>query len=331
MAMLQRLTPHFVVPGLLTPQTQSVDFKKYVGSITHLGPLGLEKGYITTISNINTETLIGQQWGSDMAKQSYTIGQVSASCYKIQAMVEYDVDEQAKFEALSNGVSLPNFLEDLARQGINQRRHQGILLGFDNNETTQGIMGNATQVTFAADSNGVSTLIGYDIAELQARLSSFAREVMDASYGMLKPVVIASSVRVINYLKTAIVPLVDGQKEGGGIDSVAGVFGKVSGTWLGVGQIEFIADDLLKGDTKDTILFIAPGIDTTQSGSDDINQNIVGEKSITFNTWCDEGAGFMRFDTPPSLGKYQSRYILKMTPGVTLRSEGVVKTEIQYS
>lgn len=335
MAIMQRLHPHVAMPGLLTPQVQSVDFKKYLGATTNMGALGMEKAYFTSVTNINSETLVGQQWGSDMAKQSYTLGQLSASYYRIAAMVEYNVDEQAKFELLSNGVSLPSFLEDLARQGINQRRHQGVLLGFDNAETSQGIMGNATEATFAADSQNVSTLIGYDIAELQARLSGFARSVMDASYGMLKPVVIASSVRVINYLKTAIVPLVEGQKDGGGIDSVAGVFGKVSGTWLGVGQIEFIADDLLKeADTtdaknlKDIILFIAPGMDTLSTPD---NQNIVGENNITYNTWCDEAAGVMRFDAPPALGRYQSRYMVKMTPGVTLRSEGVIKTSIKYS
>lgn len=331
MAIMNRLYPHVAMPGLLTPQVQEVPFKKYLGAVTNMGNLGMEKAYFTSVTNINSETFIGQQWGSDMAKQTYTLGQLGASYYRISAMVEYDMDEQAKFELLSNGVSLPAFLEDLARQGINQRRHQGVLLGFDATETTQGIMGNVTEKTFAADSAGTSTMIGYDVAELQAQLSSFVRAVLDASYGSLKPAVVVSSARVINYLKSAIVPLVDGQKEGGGIDSVAGVFGKVSGTWLGVGAIEFIADNLLEaadGD-KDVILFIAPGIDSQEQSGE--GQNLVGTQSITYNTWCDEAVGVMRVDAPPSLGRYQSRYMVKMTPGVTLRNEAVVKTSIKYS
>lgn len=329
MALLNRVQPHVAIPGLLTPQAQDVIFKKYLGELSHYGDLGVEKAYFTSISNINSETYIGQQWGGDMAKQSYTIGQVAAPYYKISAMVEYNVDEQAKFEKLSNGVSLPSFLEDLARQGINQRRHQAVLFGFDSSEA-QGILGNVTEKTFAADSNNIQTLIGYDIAELQAQLASFARSVMDASYGMAKPAIVASSARVINYLKTAIVPLVQGQKDGGGVDSVAGVFGKVSGEWLGVGKIEFIADNLLQeadGD-KDIILFIAPGLSEQEANG---GMNLVGFNNISYNTWADESAGVMRFDAPPSLGKYQYNYVVKTTPGVTLRSEAVLKTSVKYS
>lgn len=324
MSILQRYAPHFQVPGLVTPQVQSVDFKKYLGANTHFGSLAFLNGYITTISNINSEVLVGQQWGSSMAKSSYMINQIPLSVYTVQASMEYDVEEQARFEALSNGVSLPSFLEDLARQGINQQRHIGTLLGFEENEN-QGVVGNATQTTFPSDSQGVDTIIGYDIAELQAFLASQARAVMDATYGMAKPVVIASSVRIINYLKSAIVPLTDSQKDGAGIDSIGGVYGRVVGEWLGVGKVEFIADDLLKDDNNgDKIVFIAPGIDNNQGGDASINQNLVGKNNLTFNTMMDDGPGVMRFDAPPSLGRYQSRFVCKMTPGVTIRSEAVI-------
>ena len=339
MAVLTRLHPHVSMPGLLTPQTQQVPFKKYLGAITNYGDLAKEKVYFTTITNIKSETHIGQQWGSDMAKQTYTLGQVDAPYYRISAMVEYNVDEQSKFEAISNGIALPDFLEKLARQGIAQRRHQGVLLGFDAAEPTQGIINNSTFVTLPADSKGGQTLLGYDLSEFQAFLSKLAREVLNASYGMAKPCVIASSTRVVNYLKSAVVPLIESQKEGGGVDSVAGLFGRISGQWLGVGQIEFIEDNLLQdydltdaASPKDVILMIAPGLNPQEAGSDEaLEMNLVGNVNITYNTWCDEALGALRFDAPPSLGSYQFRYMYKMTPGVTLRPEAVVKTSIKYA
>ena len=39
----------------------------------------------------------------------------------------------------------------------------------------------------------------------------------------------------------------------------------------------------------------------------------------------------MRFEAVPTLGTFGAKYTYKMTPGVTLRSEAVVKCKIRYS
>lgn len=334
MALLQRTIPNVSIPGLLVPWVQDVDFESYIGKKTNMGSLAIEKAYITTINNINSEVQVGQQWGKSFARQTYTMGQISAPFYSLEAYVEYDLSEQAHFEAVSGGVALPNFLENLAKQGINQRRHEAILHGFDATNAGQGILGNATKVSTPADSNGASTLTGYDTAELAAFLSKCVRDVMDASYGSLKPSVIASSNRVINYLQTAIIPLTESQKDGSGIDSVAGLFNRVV-QWIGVGNVKFIKDNRLMNASadglKDKIVFIAPGLDNQESQGQD-SQNLVGhENSITFNTMYDGAEGLMKFDAPPSLGVFASKYRYKMTPGVTLRSEAVVELEIKYA
>lgn len=331
---MSRLHPSVSIPGLLVPNVQQVPFEKYIGHKTNLGSLGKESAYITTISNINSETTIGQQWGSQLAKQTYTLGQLSVPYYRVEAYVEYNVDEQAKFEELSNGVALSEFLENLAKQGINQRRHQAILYGFDNsNELSQGILANGTQVSLPADSTGNSTLIGYNPVELQDFLSLIARRAMDSTYGMAKPTIIASSQRVINYLSSTILPLSNSQKNGGGVDSIRGTFNRVLSEWLGVGQVEFISDAILENTTdgKDKIVFISTGLDN-QNSNDDENMNLVGQyNSINYNTWYDCAEGLMRFDAPPSLGVFGAKYTLKMTPGVTLRQEAVQIIDLQYS
>lgn len=330
---LSRVNPSIVLPGILTPQVQNVDFEKYIGSKTNLTGIAEEMLYIVTANNINSETSVGQQWAQELTKQTYSLGQVSLPLYRLNAYVEYDENERAKFEALSNGVSLPAFLENLAKQGINQRKHQGILFGFDS-KLAQGITANATTTNLPADSKGNTTLLAYEVSELQAFLSSLARSMMDVSFGMAKPVIFASSVRVINYIRTAIVPT-SNYIEAGGVDSVGGIYDRVVSEWLGVGKVQFIADNLLmgSGSEPDTIMLIAPGYDQqAEATSEDVNQNLVGElNSITYNTMYDAGEGLRRLDRPNDFGIYSTLLTYKMTPGAALRNEAVVTCDVNYA
>lgn len=333
MSIMLRTQPNASIPGLLVPQVQEVPFSKYVGSKTNIGSLAVEQAYITMINSINGDVNVGQQWGDDLNKQSYAMGQVSAPFYKISAYTEYNVDEQAKFEALSNGVALPDFLENIAKQTINQKRHQAILFGFDSSAgTSQGILANATIKTLPADSGAKTTITEYNIAELANFLGSIARDVATATFGSAKPVVLASSTRTCNYIRSAIVSLTESQKEGAGVDSVGGVVSRII-DWLGVGKVEFIADELLKDDANgDTILFIATGLDKQSGVNADDSQNLAGKfNSITYNTWYDGAEGLMRFDALPNRGVFGTEYVYKMTPAVTLRKEAVIKVTAKYA
>ena len=332
--LINRINPSTVLPGILVPQVQSVDFDKYIGSKTNLTGTADEMLYIMTVNNINGETTVGQQWAQELNRQSYSLGQVSLPLYRINAYSEFDEDEQAKFERLVSGVSLPTFLEGLAKQAINQRKHSAILTGFDNT-LDQGILANAVETTLAADSKGNTTITTYDPAELQKALATEVRSVMDASYGMLVPTVFVSSTRVINYLKSSVVSFLE-SAEAGAVDSVAGLLDRVVGEWLGVGKITFIADPLLENidaPGKDRILLIAPGMDNQQypKGAMDVNQNIVGsENSITYNTMYDAGEGLKRISRPDNFGIMSMLYTYKMTPGATLRSEAVKVIKVTY-
>lgn len=332
MALFTRVAPSVVLPGILAPQTQSVDFEKYIGNKTNLAGKADEALYITAIENINSETSVGQQWNENLTNQGYSLGQIQVPFYRINAYFEYDENERAKFEALSNGVSLPAFLENLAKQGINQRKHQAVLFGFDNS-LEQGIVANSTLVNLPGDSGGKQTLLEYSIPELQVFLSSLVRQAMDNSFNLIKPVVFASSVRVINYLKTAIVPLANYQANGAGVDSIAGVYDRVVSDWLGCPKVEFIADDLLYSkDGQDSILIIAPGMADYSAQDEDVNQNLVGTfNSITYNTMMDASEGLIRMQNPDNFGKMSALLTYKMTPGVSLRKEAVIECKVKYS
>lgn len=331
MAMMARLHPSAALPGLLVPQVQEVPFEKYIGNATNYGSMSKEAIYLTSVTNINSETQVGQQWGSQLAKQSYTLGQISAPFYRIDAFVEWNVVEQAKFEELSNGVALLDFLENLAAQGINQRIHEGILYGFDQTaDLNQGILANATLTAMPQDSEGNDSLTSYNVGELQAFLTLIIREVMNASYGMLKPVTIASSSRVINYINTAIVPLTQSQLPGSGVDTAAGLLGRTL-TWLGAGAVEFVQDNTLEGSTSDKIVFIARGMDV-QDGGGQKSMNLAGKlNSINFNTWFDEAEGLQNWDAMPSMGVFAKKLTYKMTPGITLRNEAVRVVTAKYA
>lgn len=333
MSIMLRTQPNASIPGLLVPQVQEVPFSKYVGAKTNIGSLAVEQAYITAIRSINGDANVGQQWGDDLNKQSYAMGQVSAPFYKISSYVEYNVDEQAKFEALSNGVALPDFLENIAKQTINQKRHQAILFGFDSTAgTNQGILANATIKTMPADSASKDKVLEYNIGELTQFLASIARDVANATFGSAKPVVITSSTRMINYIRTAIVPVTDSQKEGAGVDSVGGVVSRVI-DWLGVGKVELIPNEFLRDDTNgDKIVFIATGIDKQVSVNKEDSQNLAGQfNSITYNTWYDGAEGLLKFDAPPIRGVFGTEYVYKMTPAVTLRKEAVVCVTAKYA
>lgn len=334
MAQLTRLYPSAAIPGLLTPQVQDVDFKKYIGKETNQASLAVNAVYMASVTNINSQAAITQQWKNEVSNQSYTMGQISAPVYMIQAFMQWDKQEAAAFDALSSGVALPDFLENLAKQAINQRRHEGILYGFDPaTDLNQGILANATESNLPADSQGNSTITSYSPAELQSFLASVIRDVMNASYGMLRPVVIASSPRVINYLHSIVVSLTESQQKGAGVDVISGLLGRVM-DWLGAGKVEFIQDVTLQDDTNgDKIVFVARGMDEqSESVSDADSQNLVGKNnSIKFNTWTDKGFGLMPEQAPEVLGVYKRKFVFRMTPGVTLRSEAVRVVKAPYA
>lgn len=322
--LMNRIVPSKVAAGIVVPQTLSVDFEKYIGAKTNYTSAADEMLYIVAANNINTETTVGQQWGQDLAKQSYTLGQIGLPLYKMSAYVEYSYDEEAKFNTITSGIGLSMFLDSLAEQAINQRRHAAILFGFDYS-LNQGILGNAIETNLPADSNNKTKIKEYDLAELQNELLFNAREVMQSSFGIAKPSVLATSPRIMAYLQSNVVPLLQSQKDGGGVDSVAGMYERIIGQWLGVGSITLVSDPLLEnpaGDDYDIIAFVAPGI--WEQGSDSNGENIAGAlNSITYNTMYDSGEGLMRQTRPDDFGKVSRLFSYKMTPGATIRSEAV--------
>ena len=326
MSNVTRLVPHSLIPGVLGPIYQEVPYEKYLAEVTHFGKRGDDILYQPTLSAINTPTTVGQQWRGDIDAVDYSISQLSFPYYTIHARMEYDPNQSSKFASMIAGIGLPQFLGNLCKQGIWQRMHYASLFGFDSN---QGIAKTATTETLANDSDGHSTIQTYNQGELLAALASYARLIMNSSYGMAKPVIVAAPVNMINYISTSIIPLTSYQMPGAGVDSIAGAYERVIGDWLKVGKVEFISDNALtgKGATgKDLLLFIAPGLSEQEAQKQAKNTNLVSD-SLTQNkrnTFMDIVDDLKEFPNPVINGVNSSLFSLQTTSGCLLRQETAV-------
>lgn len=328
---LYRRAPFAVSPGYVMDVVQNTDFKKYLGAMTKLGGISDNAFYLNTIKKLSTPSTVGMQWGgSDVVGADN--GQMGFFHYAIRTRYEFTDHEADKFAALT-GASLQKLSEQLSEMAINQRLHRFSLFPADPSETSQGIISNGTAGTFPEDSDGHTTVKSYNVNELVQVLAETARDAMDATYGTAKPVVLASSVRFINYIKTAIVPLLSMQMPGAGTYTVSGAYSDIIGRALGVGPITLVADDLLKGTAtggKDYVLFIAPGLDEGDPVPEDISQYAVDPQNIKHNTFMNSPGGLRKTIDPKKAWTNRGNYEIITTCGACIRSEAVQILEATY-
>ncbi len=328
-----RVAPHSTIPGVLTPIFQQVPFRKILAEVTRFGKRGDDVLYQPTVSRINTPTAIGQQWRGNVDSATYSISQLSFPYYTIMARAEFDPNQESKFERLISGIGLEDFLNKLCQQGIYQREHYSTLFGFDT-DANQGIILEGTVAALPADSSAKTKITEYNITELLQVLAGYARDIMTATYGMAKPVVIISTTEMINYLQSIVVPFTNYQMPGAGVDSIAGAYNRIIGTWLGVGKIEWISDEAMVGKGAagtDLISFIAPGLSKQESEQPE-NTNLVAESmpQNMRNTMVDMVDGLKEFPNPVINGVRSKLFSLQTTPGCLIRPEAVVTIEFTY-
>jgi hypothetical protein len=330
---LTRVVPHTVIPGVIAPVNQNADYLKAFAGITKLGEIGDDYAYLTTLEKIHTPTTIGQQWRGGVDTAQFATNQLAYQYYTIQARFEYTDQQAAKLGKILPGIGIHDLFGRLSRQGIAQRDHYGALFGFDPAQT-QGLVKQGTTASFPADSDGHSTLTAYNPDELMAFMAGQARTAMNNTYGMAKPVVFMSSVRVVNWIKSTMINLTQYQMPGAGVDSVGGAYSRVVGEWLGVGKIDFVADDLLKAagtNSTDVMLFVAPGLSEqdkvdprySQYQLDDLPHNMM-------NTFKDEAGGLIESPNPIIDRVTSVNLSLQTTPGAVTRADAVRVIEVAY-
>ena len=330
---LNRVVPHSLIPGAVFPVNQNADYVKMFAGITKYGDLGSDYLYLPTFEKIHTPTTIGQQWRGGVDTAQFANGQLAWQYYTIQARFEYTDQQAAKLSKLVPSIGIDNFLDKLCQQGVNQRRHYGALFGFDPAQT-QGLVKQGTTATFPADSDANTTISAYNPDELMAFMAGQARTAMNNTYGMAKPVIFASSVRVVNYIRSTMINLMQYQMPGAGVDSVGGAYSRVVGEWLGVGKIEFIADDLLKAagtNSTDIMLFIAPGLAEQDSVPPEFSQyKLDDQPGNMMNTFMDNAGGLIISRNPIMNRVTSVDYSLQTTPGAVIRADAVRVIEAAY-
>lgn len=319
-------------PGIIFPRVNDVPFNKYFAEISARGDESDLALYQPIVPYFTTPTSIGQQWRGSVDQVDFSLDQLVYYYYTIQAAYSYTDEEEKRFARMVDGISLPDFLDRLSRMGINQRTHRGSLFGFDPSED-QGLINLGATESLPADSDSNTTITSYLIAELFEYVVSKARDVMSESYGTLRPVIVASSPRIINYMRTAIIPITS-YAQGGGTDSIATAYDNVAGNWLGVGKTIFISDLLLQGtgtDGDDQILFIAPGISEQDAVDPKFSQYLLDDiPSNANNTFMDAPGGLLKTANTPLHRTNSFDLSYKTTAGALIRQAAIQIVEAPY-
>jgi hypothetical protein len=330
---ISRVVPHSIIPGVVAPISQDVDYLKAFAGVTKYGDLGSDYLYLPTLDKVHTPTTVGQQWRGGVDSAQFSTSQLAWQYYTIQSRMEYTDQQAAKLAKMLPGIGIDSLLDKLCRQGINQRRHYGAIFGFDPAQT-QGLVKQGITESLPADSDSHTTISTYNADELLAFLASQAREAMNNSYGMAKPVVFMSSVRLVNYIKTVMVNLTSYQMPGAGVDSIGGAYSRIVGEWLGVGKVEFIGDDLLKeagtaGD--DLIILVAPGLTEQDLTKPEFSQYLLGDLPANMmNTFIDNAGGLVKTVNPIMNRVSSADYSLQTTPGAVIRQAAVRVIEADF-
>lgn len=324
MSILLREASSVTIPGVLLPQTADSGFLENIGLKDNKLEFGNTSVNITTINPINTPTTISQTWHSDREKQGYNVGNIKIPAYVVNAHYEYDKKEAGIFSKNVEGLSLQNLLSSLCVQAINQRLRQGVFHGLGLNE---GILAHATTITFGQDENQKTKLTEMNPTFVLKKLMNMINQAMSATLNRGDKIVITSSLRVINYLNLTIVPLADFLK-GGGTQSITSTISDVVRNAFGI-ECKVVIDSTFESSTADTISVVIPSIKA--SDESEFSMNYAGKQNnINANTFLDVGNGAINELNPEMNGYVSGNFTMALTSGVSLRSEAVYTTSIQY-
>ena len=220
--------------------------------------------------NVKSAYLANQNVSNQLPSCSVDALQISTPTYLLRSRTIYDHHDVA---AASNwGFSLPEAQRLAMRQGINQGLRNGLLYGFNPQNTGEGLL-NAPGVyatSLPADSFGNDTVVTYDNGQMAQYLAQqiVAAKIRMNQLGQPARVVILGPQRVIGQWQYSIVQLTQYQRPGAGSNSTSGTLEAVIG-WND-DSLEFGFDDTLIGKGQggsDAVLIVIPEIKVPFVGS----------------------------------------------------------------
>lgn len=327
---VQRVVTSSTIPKSLRNRFQNVPFMKLFPDRTAYGKESDTHLYMPVENSTQVLAAVGRQW--KMAQPvKFGNTQLAIPVYTITTRAEHKVEDEGQYSVLMPGQSLLETERSYMEASAYQRVHYGAWFGFSSTDN-QGLYTMSAKSNLPADSGGNITIISYIPTELFAFIVQTAQSMMNVTFNEAKPVILSSSVRIINYLNATIMPLTQSQKDGGGIDSIAGTYERVLGKWLNAGKIELIADELLKGTGTggaDIISFTAPGLDP-QKDVDLFPQNIDLSNDMVANTLLTQVLPLITKPNPEQDFTIVHNGRMKVTPGALLRYEANKIIEAKY-
>lgn len=286
--------------------------------------------------NVKSAYTVNQNAANQLPSCTLDAMQISAPTYLLRNRVIYDHHDTA---AASNwGFALPEANRLASRQGIFNGLRNGLLYGFNSQNSGEGLLNTPGAFTdnLPADSNGHTTVVTYDQAQMAAYLTKniVAAKIRMNQMGVPARVVVVGPQRDLGQWMYTIVSLVDYQRPGAGVASISQTTEAVVG-WSG-DTIEWCFDDTLIGKGAgghDAILIIIPEIKVPYVGSQP-NTNVFAtlKPGLDATTlMLSDMAAPREITSPLPDGALSTVYEMRSTPGWGIRSQGISILSMQYS
>lgn len=332
-----QIHPSFTMPEIIMQYQQpSGAFNALAGgSIAPKMAQGDLAVYIKRL-NVKSAYQANQNAGNQLPSCSVSAQQISAPTYLLRNRTIYDHHDIA---AANNwGFALPEANRLAMRQGIFTGMRNGLLYGFNPQNTGEGLLNTpgAFTDTLPADTGGNTTVVTYNPGEMAQYLTQqiVQAKIRMNQMGTAARVVVLGPQRCLGQWMYSIVSLTQFQLPGAGVTSTTGVTENVIG-WSG-DSVEWCYDDTLIGKGAggtDAILLVIPEIKTPYVGSKP-NTNIFatltpGTDATTL--MLSDMAAPKEITSPLPDGALSTVSEIRCTPGWAIRSQGISILSMAYA
>jgi hypothetical protein len=285
--------------------------------------------------DLRTKIAAGQNAYNSLPSVTVNMGQISTPTYLLRSRAEYDHHDVAAMS--SWGVSLPEAQRLGMRQGIFQGMRNALLQGITP-ASGEGLINavGATSVNLPPDANGHDTVLTYDNGAMAVFLLTQIGAIKTRAnqLGQGARIVICGPQRTLGAFEyQGIVQLTLSQREGAGVNNVAGLVKDVAG-WND-DTVEWVYDDTLIGKGAggaDLVIITVPEIKRPMGGRINTNEfaNVTPGQMACNVQMCDMAAP-REIPTPLPGGAIDVLSELRITSGWALRPETLTLVSMQYS
>lgn len=330
-------TNGMVHPRLFVPQNAPTHFEKALGAKDNLVTTEYTEKYFRSIF-AQTASDVGQTWRHSNTFQDIGISQVKVPTYLIQAGYQFDFVKQGRFDKTleGTGASYQQLQERATIQAIALRYPSACWFGIGAGE---GLLNGATSFELGTDPKGNSNLFTYDPVWFRNKVLEMARLLLNGCQNRVYEINIFTSIRALNAINTMVLPLLDSQRNGGGIDTIGGVIKRMIEEAFDFKDSKLVVNMYVeprfegKGGNANTDLFVMLskelGTNDSMSELEKLTNSIGEENTEHANTLMDFGAeGIKLVPIPANPLIMQGTAYSVITSGYTARKEAVIKANL---